>query len=107
MGLSRQDMNRLLIHCHALVPATRELLAKKLSSLQPSLQPTPSSSSTQGRESLSSALPSNTNLPQGQSFHPHGQHRQRSTIERKIISIEKDWIRFITCCRICLWNFYE
>ena len=27
--------------------------------------------------------------------------------QRKINIIEMDWIRFVLCCRICLWNMFD
>lgn len=32
--------------------------------------------------------------------------QQRKLFEKKLRNIDQDWIRFVTCCRICLWNFY-
>ena len=26
--------------------------------------------------------------------------------ERKFNRLERDWKRFVTCCRFCLWNLY-
>ena len=32
---------------------------------------------------------------------------ENSKKQRKINTLEMDWIRFVLCCRICLWNMYD
>jgi hypothetical protein len=104
LGLNRSDMNRLLIHCNSLVSTTQEMFLKKFSS-------------SLGRDSMTSqsSTPTAAGATAGQGMNPgsggHSQsggpaQQQRKLFEKKLRNIDKDWIRFVTCCRICLWNFY-
>ena len=35
------------------------------------------------------------------------QHDTNTKKQRKINMMELDWIRFVLCCRVCLWNMFD
>mmetsp|Transcript_14905 Transcript_14905/g.22423 ORF Transcript_14905/g.22423 Transcript_14905/m.22423 type:complete len:453 (+) Transcript_14905:20-1378(+) len=74
--LTREESNVFLIHCSTIITGTKDLIMRRLGA---------------GRESTGSGG--------GSAF-------SRATTERKISVMDNEWLRFVTCCRFCLWNLY-